>query len=104
MKLYFFYSQVPEIAALPREERSNAYNRYIRPLLVRWPARLLKFAFYLVCYSAMVVFELYDSFGKAAVWFVGCFVADHFFDISVIALHRPQLRAAIHASLPNEGA
>ncbi len=98
MKLYLWYSQFPEIADLPPERRKTAYARYIHPLLLRWPVRLVKFAFTLVCFSAMAVFELYTSTGKAVAWIIGYLIADYLFDLATIALSRSQLRTAIHAS------
>jgi hypothetical protein len=100
MKLYLSYSQFPEIADLPPGQRKTAYVRYIYPLLLRWPVRLVKFAFTLLCFSAMAVFELYTSAGKTIAWLIGYLVADYLFDLATIALSRSRLRTAIHASEP----
>lgn len=100
MKLYFWYSQFPEIADLPLERRKTAYVRYIHPLLRRWPVLLVKGAFSFLWFSAMAVLEHYTSTWKVVAWGIGYLVADYLIDLATIALSRSKLRTAIHASEP----
>jgi hypothetical protein len=101
MKLYFTFTSMPELQALPARERQKAYSELIHPLLMGMRVRVVKSIFLLAVFYDAFFAGLMESASGVIWFFVGCLVADHLFDISAIRILRQRLQAAVNSRIAN---
>jgi hypothetical protein len=95
MKMHLTFAQLPEIRQLSSTERKQVYKECIHPILVGWPARVIKFLFTVAIFMGASYLGFADSVMRFSLFMVVYLPADYLLDIAIVTCMRTQLRIAM---------
>jgi hypothetical protein len=95
MKMHLTFAQLPELRQLSSTERKQVYQECIHPILMRWPARVIKLLFTFGIFMGAFHLGFADSVMRFALFMVVYLLADYLVDVAMVTCMRAQLRIAM---------
>lgn len=95
MKMHLTFSQLPELRQLSSTERKQVYGECIHPILMSWPARVIKLLFNFGIFMGAFHLGFADSVMGFSLFMIVYLLADHLVDVAMVTCMRTQLRVAL---------